>query len=94
MNYNHSLTGFLLRFEIARTTLEIAGTKNSGGTTILARNARSGLVREGPTPPPLVGYGGPSSKHILILRAQGCILGYFWPIWLSVLALLREAFAA
>ena len=44
MNYNHSLTGFLLRFEIARTTLEIAGTKNSGGTAILARNARSGLV--------------------------------------------------
>ena len=34
--------GFLLRFETARTTLEIAGTKNGGGATILARNARSG----------------------------------------------------
>ena len=33
-------TGFLLRFEIARTTEAIAGTKNGGGAAILAHNAK------------------------------------------------------
>ena len=36
------VAGFLLRFQIARTTLKIAGTKNCGGAAILARYARSG----------------------------------------------------
>ena len=29
-----------------------------------------------------------------IFKAPGCILGHFWPIWLSVLAPLSKAFAA
>jgi len=37
--------------------------------------------------------GGPPPKPFYILRLQGCILGNFRPIWLSVLALLRKAFA-
>ena len=41
------------------------------------------------------GYTGPPPKlFFYILRPRGCILDKFWPIWLSVLALLRKAFAA
>ena len=29
-----------------------------------------------------------------IFKAPGCILGHFWPIWLSVLAPLNKTFAA
>ena len=40
------------------------------------------------------GYGRPPPIFFYILRPRGCILDKFWPIWLSVLALLRKAFAA
>ena len=35
-------SGFLLRFEIARTIVAIAGTKNGGGAAILAPSPKSG----------------------------------------------------
>ena len=36
------VAGFFLRFEIARTIVAIAGTKNGGGAAILAFSAKSG----------------------------------------------------
>ena len=41
------------------------------------------------------GYSQPLPKlFFYILRPRGFIFNKFWPIWLSVLALLRKAFAA
>ena len=45
-------------------------------------------------PAPLWVYGPPPKLFFYILRSLGCVLDKFWPIWLSVLALLRKAIAA
>ena len=45
-------------------------------------------------PMPLGGGLGPSPENFRIFKAPGCILGHFWSILLSVLAPLKEAFAA
>ena len=45
-------------------------------------------------PAPLGVWEASSQFFFHILRPRGCILDKFWPIWLSVLALLRKAFAA
>ena len=83
------LKGFLLRFEIARTIFVMTGTKNGDGAPIPAIGVG---LRWGQPP---CGYRGASSKIVFyILRPRGYILDRFWPVWLSVLALLRKAFAA
>ena len=48
----------------------------------------------GRMPPCHWGGLGPSPENFRIFKAPGCILGHFWPIWLSVLARLKKAFAA
>ena len=58
-----------------------------------SQNAAPSRGRSGMGPAPL-GYGRAPTIFFYILRPQGCILDKFWPIWLSVLALLRKAFAA
>ena len=41
-NTNIKISGFLLRFEIARTIVVMAGTKNGGRAAISGRSAKSG----------------------------------------------------
>ena len=45
-------------------------------------------------PAPLWVKGASSKSVFFILRARVCTLDKLWPIWFSVLALLRKAFAA
>ena len=43
---------------------------------------------------PLGAMGGLLQFFFYILRPPGSILDKFWPIWLSVLSLLKKAFLA
>ena len=91
-NYNYCKPGFSLRFEIARTTVVMTGTKTGGRAPSWDTVPSQSRCEMGPAP--LWVYGASSKIVFYILRPRGCILDMFWPIRLSVLALLRKAFAA
>ena len=76
-------SGFLLRFEVA------------GTAELPSWHAVPSWGIVGGCPPPTGGgFRGPPPENFRIFKAPGCILGHFWPIWLSVLAPLNKTFAA